>query len=209
MLAKQGVFARATLIRRFDVALEGATTWRRRRVAKRCACGKPLPSRSRFDRSRKARSGCGGEHNGPPDRNNPKIQSKSSGRTECAAGSGSRAVPTRSGGAKKSPRPLSGSDPIDTISVHLRLAAQGRSGGMADALDSKSSVRKGVWVRVPPSVLFLSSSAADSPLAPGAATVLRSVRRGSVGPTRRIRASPSPATLLPAAGALPSQGVFQ
>ena len=31
----------------------------------------------------------------------------------------------------------------------------GRSGGMADALDSKSSVRKGVWVRLPPSVLSL------------------------------------------------------
>jgi hypothetical protein len=28
-----------------------------------------------------------------------------------------------------------------------------RSGGMADALDSKSSVRKGVWVRLPPSVV--------------------------------------------------------
>jgi hypothetical protein len=28
-----------------------------------------------------------------------------------------------------------------------------RSGGMADALDSKSGIRKGVWVRVPPSAL--------------------------------------------------------
>src|SRR5262249_39102672 len=28
-----------------------------------------------------------------------------------------------------------------------------RSGGMADALDSKSSARKGVWVQVPPSVV--------------------------------------------------------
>jgi hypothetical protein len=31
-----------------------------------------------------------------------------------------------------------------------------RSGGMADAPDSKSGARKGVWVRVPPSVFFIS-----------------------------------------------------
>lgn len=30
----------------------------------------------------------------------------------------------------------------------------GQSGGMADALDSKSCVRKGVWVRLPPLVLL-------------------------------------------------------
>ncbi len=30
-----------------------------------------------------------------------------------------------------------------------------QSGGMADALDSKSSARKGVWVRVPPLVFGL------------------------------------------------------
>jgi hypothetical protein len=29
-----------------------------------------------------------------------------------------------------------------------------QSGGMADALDSKSSTRKGVWVQVPPLVLM-------------------------------------------------------
>lgn len=35
---------------------------------------------------------------------------------------------------------------------------RGQSGGMADALDSKSSVRKGVWVRVPPSVFHVTYS---------------------------------------------------
>ncbi len=36
-----------------------------------------------------------------------------------------------------------------------RPSATGQSGGMADALDSKSSARKGVWVQVPPLVPFI------------------------------------------------------
>lgn len=40
----------------------------------------------------------------------------------------------------------------------------GQSGGMADALDSKSCVRKGVWVRLPPLVLlFLRLHANEQP----------------------------------------------
>jgi hypothetical protein len=38
--------------------------------------------------------------------------------------------------------------------VSMGRANESRSGGMADALDSKSSDRKVVWVQVPPSVLL-------------------------------------------------------
>ena len=42
---------------------------------------------------------------------------------------------------------------FDSANYHSTAAElQCQSGGMADALDSKSSVRKDVWVRVPPLV---------------------------------------------------------
>ena len=42
---------------------------------------------------------------------------------------------------------------FDSANYHSTAAeSQCQSGGMADALDSKSSVRKDVWVRVPPLV---------------------------------------------------------
>ena len=42
-----------------------------------------------------------------------------------------------------------------------------RSGGMADAPDSKSGPRKGVWVQVPPSVVTVSGSGSVSGGPPG------------------------------------------
>ncbi len=54
------------------------------------------------------------------------------------------------------------------IAKQSRIKLSCRSGGMADALDSKSSTRKGVWVQVPPSVvttygeLLVSVKTADS-----------------------------------------------
>jgi hypothetical protein len=42
----------------------------------------------------------------------------------------------------------------------------GRSGGMADALDSKSSSRKAVWVQVPPSVLSVKKGLRVATLSP-------------------------------------------
>jgi hypothetical protein len=42
---------------------------------------------------------------------------------------------------------------LNHISRAFACPVKGRSGGMADALDSKSSDRKIVWVQVPPPVL--------------------------------------------------------
>ena len=42
---------------------------------------------------------------------------------------------------------------VKSVRVDDIRKTQSRSGGMADALDSKSSTRKGVWVQVPPPVL--------------------------------------------------------
>ena len=54
--------------------------------------------------------------------------------------------------------------PAHTRSPFIRARRMGRgnrrSGGMADALDSKSSARKGVWVQVPPSVVQPAASIA-------------------------------------------------
>ena len=46
------------------------------------------------------------------------------------------------------------SRPIYFNLVDLHFISSSRSGGMADALDSKSSDRKIVWVQVPPPVLL-------------------------------------------------------
>ena len=48
-------------------------------------------------------------------------------------------------------RARSKGDPTDM------LPAARRGGGMADAMDSKSIVRKGVWVRIPPAALTAST----------------------------------------------------
>ncbi len=56
---------------------------------------------------------------------------------------------------------------LDRCASQRSARTASRSGGMADALDSKSSARKGVWVQVPPSVFLfsstLASNARDSP----------------------------------------------
>src|SRR5689334_5866549 len=49
--------------------------------------------------------------------------------------------------------PLKAADRLQWCATLTMLAhRKGRSGGMADAADSKSATRKGVWVQVPPSV---------------------------------------------------------
>ena len=45
-----------------------------------------------------------------------------------------------------------GKSPLETV-ISGRRASSSRSGGMADAADSKSVARKGVWVQVPPPAL--------------------------------------------------------
>lgn len=42
--------------------------------------------------------------------------------------------------------------------LHALAGMTDQSGGMADALDSKSCARKGVWVRLPPLVLNTANS---------------------------------------------------
>ena len=58
-----------------------------------------------------------------------------------------------------------------------------RSGGMADATDSKSVVRKGVWVRLPPPAplqMFLSSSINPAAALHRFDSMLVCKRRGSI-----------------------------
>lgn len=77
---------------------------------------------------------------------------KQTARTEAALGLGwwapmDRAIPELAAEVAADPKGTSqggGSNPLESLD-------KGRSGGMADAPDSKSGSRKGVWVQVPPS----------------------------------------------------------
>ncbi len=71
-----------------------------------------------------------------------------------ASGGGIRCPPPR-GGFRRPQFRLPSSAVSNRIGlVCLPYQTESRSGGMADALDSKSSVLRDVWVQLPPPVLF-------------------------------------------------------
>ena len=56
---------------------------------------------------------------------------------------------------------------ISSVKIGVRQAIKARVAELADALDSKSSVRKNVWVRVPPLVLKTVVTFASNSKEPG------------------------------------------